>query len=85
VAESKLERKGVALTWSPFSWVNVYARYSQSSRAPTSIELGCADPANPCSLPNALAADPPLHQMVTDTWEAGLRGHPEFSWARSLT
>jgi outer membrane receptor protein involved in Fe transport len=75
----------VGLTWSPFPWVNTYARYSQSSRAPTSIELGCSDPSNPCSLPNALAGDPPLHQVITDTWEAGLRGHPEFSWARNLT
>jgi outer membrane receptor protein involved in Fe transport len=71
----------VGITWSPFSTVNAYARYSQGSRAPTSIELGCADPANPCSLPNALASDPPLQQVVTDTWEAGLRGKPEISFA----
>lgn len=67
----------IGLTWSPLSSVNAYARYSQSSRAPTSIELGCADPANPCSLPNAFSSDPPLRQVVTDTWEAGLRGKPE--------
>lgn len=67
----------IGLTWSPIPTVNAYARYSQSSRAPTSIELGCADPANPCSLPNAFASDPPLRQVVTDTWEAGLRGKPE--------
>ncbi|HEY6342478.1 MAG TPA: TonB-dependent receptor [Bryobacteraceae bacterium] len=75
----------VGLTWSPFPWVNAYARFSQGSRAPTSIELGCADPNNPCSLPNALSSDPPLNQVVTDTWEAGLRGHPEVSWARNLS
>jgi len=67
----------VGITWSPITSVNAYARYSQGSRAPTSIELGCADPANPCSLPNALASDPPLQQVVTDTWEAGVRGKPE--------
>lgn len=74
----------VGLTWSPVSSLNVYARYSQSSRAPTSIELGCADPANPCSLPNAFSSDPPLQQVVTDTYEAGVRGKPEFSFLRSV-
>jgi outer membrane receptor protein involved in Fe transport len=59
-----------------------YASYSQSSRAPSSIELGCADPANPCRLPNSLAGDPPLDQIVTGTWEAGARGNLNdvFSW-----
>src|SRR5580658_2852738 len=74
----------IGITWSPISSLNAYARYSQGSRAPTSIELGCADPANPCALPNALAADPPLQQVVTNTWEAGLRGKPEVSWIRNL-
>jgi outer membrane receptor protein involved in Fe transport len=60
--------------------------YSQGSRAPTAIELGCADPANPCSLPNALSSDPPLQQVVTDTWEVGLRGKPEtFSFLHNLS
>lgn len=70
----------VGLTWSPVSSVNVYARYAQGSRAPTSIELGCADPAAPCSLPNSLSSDPPLAQVLTYTWEAGLRG----KWQSSL-
>jgi outer membrane receptor protein involved in Fe transport len=51
-----------------------YVSYNEGSRTPTSIELGCADPANPCKLPNAMAGDPPLKQVVTKTWEAGLRG-----------
>jgi outer membrane receptor protein involved in Fe transport len=75
----------VGLTWSPFSTLNAYARFSQGGRAPTSIELGCADPANPCALPNALAADPPLQQVVTDTWEAGLRGKPEIPFLHNLS
>jgi outer membrane receptor protein involved in Fe transport len=74
----------VGLTWSPISSVNAYARFSQGSRAPTAIELGCADPANPCSLPNALASDPPLQQVVNDTWEVGLRGKPELSFVHNL-
>ncbi len=55
----------VGLTWSPIPTLNVYASYTQGNRAPTAIELGCADPANPCSLPNALDSDPPLQQVVT--------------------
>jgi len=74
----------VGLTWSPIASVNAYARFSQGSRAPTAIELGCADPANPCALPNALASDPPLEQVVNETWEVGLRGKGEFSLAPNL-
>jgi outer membrane receptor protein involved in Fe transport len=62
------------LTFSPSPAVNVYAGYSEGSRAPTSIELGCADPDRPCKLPNAMAGDPPLDQVVTRTIEAGVRG-----------
>jgi outer membrane receptor protein involved in Fe transport len=71
-------------TWGLTPSLNVYARFSQGSRPPTSIELGCSDPANPCSLPNALQSDPPLQQVVTDTWEVGVRGKsevfPGLSW-----
>ena len=65
------------VTFSPVTALNAYASYSESSRAPTSIELGCADPNNPCNLPNALLSDPPLKQVVTRTVEAGLRGGQE--------
>ena len=55
--------------------------YSEGSRAATSIELGCADPDEPCKLPNAMAGDPPLEQVVTRTWEAGVRGQRRgVSW-----
>lgn len=61
--------------------VNLYAGYSEGSRAATSIELGCANPEQPCKLPNAMAGDPPLDQVVTRTVEAGLRGaRGRFSW-----
>ena len=75
----------IGITWSPFSSLNAYARFSQGSRAPTSIELGCADPSAPCSLPNSLSSDPPLQQVVTDTWEVGLRGKPEISFLHNLS
>ena len=64
----------IGVTFSPSRTLNAYAGYSQSSRAPTAIELGCANPDQPCKLPNAMAGDPPLNQVVTRTMEAGLRG-----------
>ena len=60
--------------------VNVYVGYSEGSRAATSIELGCADPESPCKLPNAMAGDPPLDQVVTRTFELGLRGTQRARW-----
>ncbi|NEX61065.1 TonB-dependent receptor [Noviherbaspirillum galbum] len=61
-------------TWTLSPAVNLYLGYNEGSRTPTAIELGCADPDNPCKLPNAMAGDPPLKQVVTKTWEAGMRG-----------
>jgi outer membrane receptor protein involved in Fe transport len=52
----------------------VYAGYSEASRAPSPVELTCADEDDPCRLPNAFVADPPLTQVVAKTFEAGLRG-----------
>ena len=64
----------VGMTYDASSHLNLYAGYSEGSRAATSIELGCADPEQPCKLPNAMAGDPPLDQIVTRTFEAGVRG-----------
>ena len=64
----------VGVTFDPSTQLNLYAGYSEGSRAATSIELGCADPEQPCKLPNAMAGDPPLDQVVTRTFEAGVRG-----------
>ena len=64
----------VGVTWKTGRALSAYAGYNEGSRTPTAIELGCADPENPCKLPNAMAGDPPLRQVVTKTWEAGLRG-----------
>ncbi len=54
--------------------VNLYASYTQSSRVPTPVELTCADPEDPCRLPNSFVSDPPLDQIVAGTWEGGARG-----------
>lgn len=64
----------VGLTFAPTRSVTFYAGANQGSRAPTAVELGCADPAIPCKLPNSFAGDPPLNQVVVTTFEAGVRG-----------
>jgi outer membrane receptor protein involved in Fe transport len=61
------------LSYAPSRVFTGYVSYNEGSRAPTAIELGCANPAQPCRLPNAMAGDPPLDQVVTRTWETGLR------------
>jgi iron complex outermembrane receptor protein len=61
-------------TYKLAAWLTTYAGYSEANRAPTPAELGCADPARPCLLANFLVSDPPLKQVVTHTYEAGLRG-----------
>jgi outer membrane receptor protein involved in Fe transport len=55
-------------------------------RAPTAIELTCADPQAPCKLPNSFLADPPLKKVVSRTVEVGLRGRPDgpTHWSLAL-
>ena len=53
--------------------VTLYANYSQSYRAPTAIELTCANPEAPCPIPTAIVDDPPLKAVKGETWETGLR------------
>ena len=62
-------------TVTPTDALTLYADYNQASRAPTVIELGCANPAAPCGLPNDFASDPDLRQVVARTVELGLRGN----------
>lgn len=64
----------IGLNFTPAAGLAAWAGISQGSRDPSSIELGCADPENPCKLPNSFAGDPPLKQVVTTTVEAGVRG-----------
>src|SRR3989441_6793239 len=63
------------LTFSPSSSVTVYAAFNEGMRTPTAVELTCADPSAPCSLPNAFASDPELKPVVSRTYELGARGH----------
>lgn len=64
----------IGLTHTPSKELTLYTSYSESSRAPTAIEVGCSNPLNPCLLPAALADDPPLNQVVAKTYEIGGRG-----------
>ena len=66
-------------TYKPSSFFNTYFNYSEASRSPTSIELGCSDPTEPCNLPNALVSDPPLKQVVSRTFEVGIRSNENLS------
>ena len=59
--------------------VTAYAGYSEANRAPTPLELACADPARPCIVAAFLIADPPLKQVVSRTIEAGFRGSKELN------
>ena len=64
----------VGLTLVPIDNLTTYAKYGEGSRAPTAMELTCANPNAPCSLPNAMAGDPSLKQVISKTFEGGLRG-----------
>jgi outer membrane receptor protein involved in Fe transport len=65
----------VGLSFTPSNDLSVYSSYNEGMRAPTSMELGCANPAVPCKLPNAMAGDPPLKEVVSKTFEFGARGN----------
>lgn len=54
--------------------LRAYASYSESNRAPSPVELTCADEDDPCALPNAFLSDPPLEQVVARTAEIGAHG-----------
>ena len=76
----------IGITHTPTERLSVFGSYSESSRAPTSIELGCSNPANPCLLPSAMADDPPLKQVVAKTYDFGARGDltESIKWNASL-
>lgn len=74
-------------TVTPDDTLTWYADYNEASRAPTVIELGCANAAAPCGLPNEFASDPGLAQVVARTAEAGLRGSlpgRRLTWSADL-
>jgi outer membrane receptor protein involved in Fe transport len=77
----------IGLTLTPTNYTTYYLSYNEASRAPTVIELGCADAAVPCGLPDDFAADPDLKQVVARTVEIGLRGNlagQRFNWSADV-
>ena len=73
------------LTFNPTPALTAYASYNEGMRAPTAMELTCADPAAPCKLPNSFLADPPLAKVVAKTIEFGARGSQgETHWSASI-
>ncbi|HKS64272.1 MAG TPA: TonB-dependent receptor [Xanthobacteraceae bacterium] len=63
------------LTYKVMPGLTLYGGYSESNRAPTPLEIGCSNPDRPCLIESALVSDPPLRQVVSRTYEAGLRGN----------
>ena len=61
-------------TYKVFPGISLYGGFSEGNRAPVPAELACANPLQPCLLPSFLTNDPPLKQVVSQTWEAGVRG-----------
>ena len=73
----------LGINFNPSATLTTYASYSEGMRAPSPIELTCADAAAPCKLPNVFLNDPPLRQVVSRTIEAGARGRSgnDTSWS----
>jgi iron complex outermembrane recepter protein len=75
---------GAAFEMTPDA-LTFFGGLSRSTRVPTPSELSCADPDDPCRLPNAFLSDPPLEMVVAHTWEGGARGRwRATSWAAAL-
>jgi outer membrane receptor protein involved in Fe transport len=68
------------LTYKLLPGLSVYGGYSEANRAPTPAEIACSDPERPCIIESFLTADPPLDQVVSRTWELGLRGENKLGW-----
>ncbi len=64
--------------------ISLFGGYSQNNRAPTPLELDCANASLPCLLADSLVSDPPLKQVVAESFEAGFRG-AEVLWDGALS
>ena len=75
----------IGLNYNPSTSLGFYGGYNEGMRAPTPIELSCADPETPCRLPTDFLADPILKPVVSKTFEAGVRGQltPTIRWNAS--
>lgn len=86
VDDYKRLNPSIGVTHTPTDKLSIFGTYSESSRAPTSIELGCSNPEFGCLLPSAMADDPPLKQVVAKTYDFGARGSltEEIKWNASI-
>ncbi|MDQ7072272.1 MAG: TonB-dependent receptor [Gammaproteobacteria bacterium] len=77
---------GLSYTITPS--LTLFTAYNESFRTPTAAELTCADPDDPCNLPNSFVADPPLAPVIGKTLEIGLRGNislaHKIQWSAAL-
>jgi len=64
----------IGFNFNPNQSLGFYGGYNEGMRAATPVELSCASPDRPCSLPNSFSADPHLEKVVAKTWEGGVRG-----------
>lgn len=65
----------IGLTYKILPAMTFYGGFSVNTRTPTASEIECSDPTRPCLLPTILAGDPPnLKQVVSHTYEVGVRG-----------
>jgi iron complex outermembrane receptor protein len=72
-------------TWNPSATTTWFASVSEGMRVPSPVELTCADPAAPCSLPNQFLADPALKPVIARTVEGGVRLRPSPELAVSVS
>jgi outer membrane receptor protein involved in Fe transport len=56
--------------------LTVFSNLARNTRVPTVIELGCANPEEPCRLPVGLQADPYLEPVRSTSLELGARWRP---------
>ena len=76
----------IGLNFNPTKSLGFYGGYNEGMRAPTPVELSCADPIHPCSLPTGFNSDPDLKKVVAKTWEGGIRGqfNQDIHWNVSV-
>jgi iron complex outermembrane receptor protein len=73
------------ISWRAADTISLFASYAESNRAPTPLELDCADASKPCLLEGSLVSDPPLKQVVARSWQAGVHGGSKgLSWSVTL-
>ncbi|HEX6018743.1 MAG TPA: TonB-dependent receptor [Burkholderiaceae bacterium] len=64
---------------------SVFANLARNTRVPTAMELGCANPNEPCRLPAGLQSDPYLDQVRSTSFELGARWRPAAGHRLELT